>query len=70
MQPLALVLGVQLLIVPGLFALYNAVLLLPGALLLVGPTLPIPVQSNGEGTAIHRIGSTGVVRPDQDRVEL
>ena len=68
-QPLALALGVQLLIVPGLFALYNAVLLLPGVLLLIRPALSTP-ERNGESASFHRIGATGVVRPDQDRAKL
>lgn len=69
-QPLALVLGVQLFIVPGLFALYNAVLLLPAVLVLIRPALPIRVQSNDESTAFSGIGSTRVVRSDQDRAGL
>ena len=69
-RPLTLVLGIQLLIVPGLFALYNAVLLLPAALLLIRPALPAPVKSNGGSAGFSGISSTGVVRPDQDQPGL
>lgn len=67
---LALVLGAQILIVPGLFALYNAVLLLPAVLLVIRPALPAPVKNKGEGATFKGIGSTGVVGSDHDRVGL